>query len=82
MLKFLNKSALFFCLFLIRVYQLVLSPIKGNICRFQPTCSEYAKEAFLLHGVVKGAILTGKRLLKCHPWGGSGYDPVPNKLSK
>ncbi len=78
----LNKIALFLCLSLIRGYQLLISPIKGNICRFQPTCSDYAKEAFLLHGVLKGAILTGKRLLKCHPWGGSGYDPVPKKLSK
>ena len=64
-------------LFFIRTYQLILSPFKSPCCRFVPTCSEYAKQAFLLHGAVKGAILTTKRLLKCHPWGGSGYDPVP-----
>ncbi len=81
-MKFLNKILLFLCLFLIRFYQLFLSPVKGSICRFQPSCSDYAKEAFLLHGVLKGGILTTKRILKCHPWGGSGYDPVPKKLSK
>ena len=81
-MNFLHKILLFFCLLLIRLYQLFLSPVKGSICRFQPSCSDYAKEAFLLHGVVKGGILTTKRILKCHPWGGSGYDPVPKKLSK
>lgn len=62
---------------LIRIYQLVVSPSKTPCCRFTPTCSAYAKDAFLLHGSRKGAILTVKRLVKCHPWGGSGYDPVP-----
>ncbi len=71
------KLVLVLCLTLIRLYQLFLSPIKGHCCRFEPTCSDYAKEAFLLHGVRKGAILTLKRILKCHPWGGEGYDPVP-----
>ena len=65
------------CLCLIRGYQLFLSPIKGHCCRFEPTCSDYAKDAFLLHGIRKGATLTLKRILKCHPWGGYGYDPVP-----
>ena len=65
------------CRFLVRVYQICLSPFKCPCCRFQPTCSAYARDAFLLHGVVKGAMLTLKRILKCHPWGGSGYDPVP-----
>ncbi len=71
------NAILWLCLSLIRLYQLFLSPIKGHCCRFEPTCSDYAKEAFLLHGVRKGAILTLKRILKCHPWGGEGYDPVP-----
>ncbi|MGN1062955.1 MAG: membrane protein insertion efficiency factor YidD [Alphaproteobacteria bacterium] len=62
---------------LIRFYQVALSGLKTPCCRFSPTCSEYAAQAFLLHGPVKGAILTAKRLLKCHPWGGCGYDPVP-----
>lgn len=65
------------CRALVRVYQVALSPLKLPSCRFQPTCSAYAREAFLLHGVAKGAMLTLKRIIKCHPWGGSGYDPVP-----
>lgn len=65
------------CRFLIRLYQLLISPFKVGCCRFTPTCSAYAREAFLLHGTIKGAILTLRRLLRCHPWGGSGYDPVP-----
>ena len=67
---------------LIKVYQLILSPFKTPCCRFYPSCSEYARRAFLLHGGVKGAMLTTKRLLKCHPWGGSGYDPVPPVQNK
>ncbi len=72
----------YFFLGLIKIYQLLLSPFKTPCCRFQPSCSEYARRAFLLHGTVKGAMLTTKRLLKCHPWGGSGYDPVPPVQSK
>ncbi len=73
-------GALFRCF--IRIYQMVISPLKTPCCRFQPTCSAYAREAFLLHGPVKGAMLTIRRLMRCHPWGGSGYDPVPVPLSK
>ncbi len=79
MKKLMRNLAMRFCLLLIRFYQLFLSPLKGHCCRFEPTCSDYAKEAFLLHGIRKGAILTFKRILKCHPWGGDGYDPVPKK---
>lgn len=79
MKKLMRNFAMRFCLLLIRFYQLFLSPLKGHCCRFEPTCSDYAKEAFLLHGIRKGAILTFKRILKCHPWGGDGYDPVPKK---
>lgn len=70
------------CRCFIRIYQMVISPLKTPCCRFQPTCSAYAREAFLLHGPVKGAMLTIRRLMRCHPWGGSGYDPVPVPLSK
>ena len=70
------------CWFLVHVYQICLSPFKCPCCRFQPTCSAYARDAFLLHGVLKGAMLTLKRILKCHPWGGSGYDPVPPPQKK
>lgn len=62
---------------LIKFYQLVISPWIGPKCRFTPTCSQYSLEAFKKHGVFKGLWLTIKRISKCHPWGGSGYDPVP-----
>ena len=72
----------YFCRGLIWLYQVCLSPFKAPCCRFHPTCSAYAREAFLLHGVVKGAMLTIRRILRCHPWGGSGYDPVPQPKQK
>ncbi|MBB4286617.1 membrane protein insertion efficiency factor YidD [Roseospira goensis] len=62
---------------LIRLYQLVLSPLLGPSCRFTPTCSAYAMEAVQHHGVLAGGWLAVKRILRCHPWGGMGYDPVP-----
>jgi hypothetical protein len=61
----------------IRLYQLALSPWLGRRCRYEPTCSEYAAEAIERFGVRRGAWLAAKRLGRCHPWGGSGYDPVP-----
>lgn len=61
----------------VRAYQLILSPLLGPRCRFQPTCSSYAVEAITVHGGLKGGWLAAKRILKCHPWGGFGYDPVP-----
>ena len=66
-----------FFLFLIRIYQLILSPFFGRQCRFTPTCSNYAQEAIEIHGVLRGFLLTLKRLLKCHPWGKFGHDSVP-----
>jgi putative membrane protein insertion efficiency factor len=62
---------------LIRLYQLTLSPWLGRQCRFEPTCSVYAAEAIERFGVRRGGFLALKRLLRCHPWGRSGYDPVP-----
>jgi putative membrane protein insertion efficiency factor len=62
---------------LIRVYQLTLSPWLGTQCRYEPTCSKYAAEALERHGVARGVWLAAKRLGRCHPWGRSGYDPVP-----
>ena len=67
---------------LVRFYQLVISPLLGPRCRFQPTCSSYALEAITLHGGIKGGWLALKRIAKCHPWGGFGYDPVPKGTSK
>ena len=64
-------------IFLIRFYQLCISPYKPACCRFTPTCSAYAIQAFRKHGPIKGLLLTIWRILRCNPWGGSGYDPVP-----
>lgn len=61
----------------IRLYQLIISPMLPPSCRFTPTCSQYAIEALRKHGAIKGSWLAIKRILRCHPWGGSGYDPVP-----
>jgi putative membrane protein insertion efficiency factor len=62
---------------LIRLYRFALSPFLPNSCRFVPTCSAYGLEAFKKHGPVKGFFLTLKRISRCHPWGGQGFDPVP-----
>ena len=67
---------------LIRIYQKCISPLKPCVCRYQPSCSQYFIEALQVHGVIKGSVLGIKRLLRCHPWGGSGYDPVPPKKNK
>ncbi|MBR4572848.1 MAG: membrane protein insertion efficiency factor YidD [Prevotella sp.] len=61
----------------IAFYQTCISPFTPASCRFTPTCSQYAKEAIIKHGPFRGLWLAIKRILKCHPWGGSGYDPVP-----
>ncbi|MFB6278625.1 MAG: membrane protein insertion efficiency factor YidD [Salinibacter sp.] len=60
---------------LVRAYQLILSPHLGGTCRYQPTCSNYAIQAVREYGALKGLVLTVHRLLRCHPWGGHGYDP-------
>ena len=62
---------------LIRLYQLTLSPYLGGACRFNPSCSAYAREAIEVHGAWRGAWLAARRLVRCHPLGSSGYDPVP-----
>jgi putative membrane protein insertion efficiency factor len=61
----------------IRIYQWTLSPLLPRTCRFAPSCSEYAADAFMAHGLWRGGWLAARRLLRCHPWGGHGYDPVP-----
>ena len=61
----------------IRGYQLVLSPLLGQRCRFYPSCSAYAVEALTTHGALRGSWLAGRRLLRCHPWNPGGLDPVP-----
>ena len=62
---------------LIYIYQNFISPFIPARCRYTPTCSQYSKESIQKYGPYKGFILTFKRIIKCHPWGGSGYDPTP-----
>lgn len=72
-----KKIAIFPLIALVKFYQYCISPLKPPCCRFTPTCSQYALQALRKHGPIKGSWLTLKRILRCHPWGGSGYDPVP-----
>lgn len=67
---------------LIRVYQLTLSSIMGRSCRFLPTCSDYARQAIEKHGAWVGGKLALRRIARCHPWGGDGFDPVPDHLDR
>jgi uncharacterized protein len=62
---------------LIKLYQVIISPWLGNKCRYTPTCSHYGIQALRKYGPIKGLWLTIKRIARCHPWGGHGYDPVP-----
>ncbi|MEK6734654.1 MAG: membrane protein insertion efficiency factor YidD [Pseudomonadota bacterium] len=62
---------------LVKIYQKAISPFNMGCCRFTPTCSNYAIEALNKHGVMIGGWLILKRIIRCHPWGGSGYDPIP-----
>lgn len=66
-------------IFLVRGYQKLISPFMPDCCRYKPSCSEYMVEALKKHGALKGLLLGTKRILRCHPFGGSGYDPVPEK---
>ncbi|AVO38036.1 membrane protein insertion efficiency factor YidD [Pukyongiella litopenaei] len=63
----------------VRAYRLLLSPWVGFNCRYQPTCSAYALDALETHGAIRGTALAARRIARCHPWGGSGYDPVPDR---
>ncbi len=63
----------------IRFYQAAISPYLGSSCRYTPTCSQYTIEALQTHGLITGGWLAIRRITSCHPWGGSGYDPVPTK---
>ena len=73
MFKFLS----FLLIIPIKLYQIIISPILGPNCRYHPTCSQYSIEAINKHGPFKGTWLAIKRISSCHPWGGSGHDPVP-----
>ena len=71
-----------FVIYLVRFYQVAISPWFGASCRYSPTCSQYMIEAVKEWGVLKGTSMGLKRMSTCHPWGGSGYDPVPKNHSK
>ena len=75
----LNKILIFPLVILIKFYQYTISPWLGKNCRYEPTCSHYTLEALKVHGLFKGGFLGIKRIMSCHPWGGSGYDPVAPK---
>lgn len=75
----LKKLIIYPFLLLIKIYQVLISPLTPATCRYQPTCSHYAKEALEKHGLFYGGKMALKRIFSCHPWGGSGYDPVPDK---
>ena len=68
-------------LLLVQIYRFSISPLLGVNCRFEPTCSSYAIEALRKHGAFRGSMLAVKRIARCHPWGSSGYDPVPGQDS-
>lgn len=72
-----RRMAVWPLVLLVRFYQLCISPLTPPACRYTPTCSQYALEALRKYGPLKGGWLTLRRLARCHPWGGSGYDPVP-----
>ena len=76
-MKFVGRVLAWPLLWLVWLYRYGLSPLLGANCRYQPTCSAYAEEAIRTYGAFRGGWLTLKRLGRCHPWGGSGYDPVP-----
>ena len=63
----------------VKLYRATFSPLVGMNCRYHPTCSAYALEALEKHGAIKGSWLAFRRIMRCHPFGGSGYDPVPEK---
>ena len=73
----MNKILIYPLLVLIKLYQNFISPLLPSTCRYSPTCSEYSKQSLVKFGLIKGFILSIKRIIKCNPWGGSGYDPVP-----
>ena len=63
----------------VRAYRLIVSPLKPPCCRYHPTCSRYALDALRVHGALRGVWLASRRILRCHPWGGGGEDPVPER---
>tara|TARA_B100001013_G_C24355803_1_gene342201 strand:- start:196 stop:456 length:261 start_codon:yes stop_codon:yes gene_type:complete len=77
--RHLNKILIFICICIIRFYQILISPLLRSHCRFFPTCSEFTIDAIKLHGLIKGSLMSLKRISSCHPYGKEGYDPVIKK---
>lgn len=82
MLQKITKIIAIPFVWIVRFYQAAISPYTPSSCRFTPTCSHYAVEALQKHGLFSGGFLAVKRIFSCHPWGKSGYDPVPEKKEK
>ncbi|MFV0237674.1 MAG: membrane protein insertion efficiency factor YidD [Flavobacteriales bacterium] len=78
----IHKIMIFPLVVFIRFYQIFISPLLGTNCRYSPTCSAYALKALHIHGMFYGSWLSVKRIINCNPWGGKGYDPVPEKNKK
>jgi len=78
----MKKKAVLPFIWLVKFYQRYISPLTPPSCRYMPTCSQYTIEALEKHGLSKGGRLAIKRISSCHPWGGAGYDPVPEKDEK
>ena len=74
-----NKIFIYPLIFIIKIYQFIFSPLIGKNCRYLPTCSEYTIESLKLHGFFRGSFFAIKRILKCHPFGGHGFDPIPKR---
>ena len=81
-LGIISRAAIVLPLLAIRLYQIFLSPFLGRNCRFEPSCSHYAQDAFRTHGFFRGMYLTIYRILRCNPWCKAGYDPVPPRAEK
>lgn len=81
MLKALGRLLALPLVLLVRIYSYVISPLLGTNCRYEPTCSTYAIEALQKYGAFRGTALAARRIARCHPWGGSGYDPLPGEES-
>ena len=74
-----NKIFIYPLIFIIKIYQFIISPLIGKNCRYLPTCSEYAIESLKSHGLLRGLFFAIRRILKCHPFGGHGFDPIPKR---
>ncbi len=80
-MKIISKALVFPLIVLVRIYQWIISPLLPPVCRFQPTCSHYMIESLKIWGPIKGIYLGIRRIMRCHPWGGHGHDPVPPKTN-